>query len=405
MVACNSTSQIVQYRVKYKAESSGMPHNTVNETREEISLTGLVPYTLYSVEVAAMNEEGEFGPYSPSITVETFEDIPGPVAKLSASSTLSKIYLSWLAPVLPNGVIIAYEVSYRPADNSGHELSLNTTDVESNFTAGNDLEGGSDYIFSVRAYTRVGPGTTSSLRTSTLLQLGTAIDIVVTVGIVASFVTALFLIYIAVIMLYIYKRSRNRTKKQDKSYQSATASNLLSLPYTGTPDTNASRDITSALKVTQISEEDEDYEDISFDSYDAEAVEEISPIYETIFDSKMTNLVCPVPADEFGDYVTRCHSNQNNDFKAQFASLQQYDEEVPKTLRKSKLNRFSKITVYEDNRVILKPIRGHSDYEEDFINASYIDGYKKEQQYIATQGINYNSARHSLVFVCYRTTA
>ena len=51
-----------------------MPHNTVNETREEISLTGLVPYTRYSVEVAAMNEEGEFGPYSPSITVETLED-------------------------------------------------------------------------------------------------------------------------------------------------------------------------------------------------------------------------------------------------------------------------------------------------------------------------------------------
>ena len=75
----------------------------------------------------------------------------------------------------------------------------------------------------------------------------------------------------------------------------------------------------TALKVTQISEEDEDYEDISFDSYDAEAVKEISPIYETIFDSKMTNLVCPVPADEFGDYVARCHSNENNDFKAQFA--------------------------------------------------------------------------------------
>ena len=69
----------------------------------------------------------------------------------------------------------------------------------------------------------------------------------------------------------------------------------------------------------QISEEDEDYEDISFDSYDAEAVKEVSPIYETIFDSKMTNPVCPVPADEFGDYVARCHSNQTEDFKAQFA--------------------------------------------------------------------------------------
>ena len=67
-MACNSTSQIVKYRVKYKAEFSGMPHN---ETREEISLTGLVPYTRYSIEVAAMNEEGELGH---SITVETLED-------------------------------------------------------------------------------------------------------------------------------------------------------------------------------------------------------------------------------------------------------------------------------------------------------------------------------------------
>jgi hypothetical protein len=68
--------------------------------------------------------------------------------------------------------------------------------------------------------------------------------------------------------------------------------------------------------VTQISEEEEDNEDISFDSYDAEAVKEISPTHETIFDSKMTNPACP---DEFGDYVARCHSNQNKDFKAQFA--------------------------------------------------------------------------------------
>ena len=50
--------------------------------------------------------------------------------------------------------------------------------------------------------------------------------------------------------------------------------------------------------MTQISEEDEDYEDIMFCSYDAEAVKETSPIHETIFDSKMTNLVCPVSANE-----------------------------------------------------------------------------------------------------------
>ena len=72
--------------------------------------------------------------------------VPGPVGNLSASSTLSKIYLSWHAPILPNGVIIAYEVSYRPADNSGHEISLNTTDLESSFTEGNDA-GERDWLY------------------------------------------------------------------------------------------------------------------------------------------------------------------------------------------------------------------------------------------------------------------
>ena len=52
--------------------------------------------------------------------------------------------------------------------------------------------------------------------------------------------------------------------------------------------------VSTVSKVTQISEEDED----SFDSYDAEAVKEISPTHETIFDSEMTNLVCPVSAKE-----------------------------------------------------------------------------------------------------------
>ena len=80
--------------------------------------------------------------------------VPGPVGNLTASSTLSKIYLSWHAPILPNGVIIAYEVSYRPADNSGHEISLNTTDLESSFTEGNELERGTGYIFSVRELDR-----------------------------------------------------------------------------------------------------------------------------------------------------------------------------------------------------------------------------------------------------------
>ena len=64
---------------------------------------------------------------------------------------------------MPNGVIIAYEVSYRPTDSSQPVTRLNTTDLATSFTTQSDLEVGTEFIFSVRAYTRVGPGDTTSI--------------------------------------------------------------------------------------------------------------------------------------------------------------------------------------------------------------------------------------------------
>ena len=72
--------------------------------------------------------------------------------------SLSQINISWTLPLRPNGVIIAYEVSYRPTDSSGPQTRLNTTDLDTNFSTQSDLEEGIEFIFSVRAYTRVGPG-------------------------------------------------------------------------------------------------------------------------------------------------------------------------------------------------------------------------------------------------------
>ena len=69
---------------------------------------------------------------------------------------------------MESSIIIAYEVSYRPTDSSDPETRLNTTDLETSFTTQSDLEEGTEFIFSVRAYTRVGPGNTSSITVSTL---------------------------------------------------------------------------------------------------------------------------------------------------------------------------------------------------------------------------------------------
>ena len=94
--------------------------------------------------------------------------VPGVVSNLMAYKSLSQINISWTPPLRPNGAIIAYEVSYRPNDSSDPETRLNTTDLETSFTTQSDLEEGTEFIFSVRAYTRVGPGDTSSITVSTL---------------------------------------------------------------------------------------------------------------------------------------------------------------------------------------------------------------------------------------------
>ena len=64
-----------------------------------------------------------------------------------AYTSLSKINISWTPPLRPNGVIIAYEVSYRQTDSSDPETRLNTTDLETSFTTQSDLEEGTEFIF------------------------------------------------------------------------------------------------------------------------------------------------------------------------------------------------------------------------------------------------------------------
>ena len=70
---------IVDYRVQYTAESSGVVQSIDvtgewNVMKAQTSLTGLAPYTNYSIQVAAVNEQGDVGLYSDPIITQTQED-------------------------------------------------------------------------------------------------------------------------------------------------------------------------------------------------------------------------------------------------------------------------------------------------------------------------------------------
>ena len=55
--------------------------------------------------------------------------VPYPVGGVSANVSLTNVNIYWTPPLRSNGVIIAYEVSYGPADSSDPETRLNTTDL------------------------------------------------------------------------------------------------------------------------------------------------------------------------------------------------------------------------------------------------------------------------------------
>ena len=150
-------------------------------TTSEALLIGLNPFTNYTIKVAAVNESGDVGPYSYPITVETNEDgnfnmltlsrshslaVPGPVGGITGTPYVSEVNLTWEPPLMPNGVIVAYEVSYRRTASSQSETRDNTTALV--WASENNLEEDTEFIFSLRAYTRVGPGNYSSLTVITL---------------------------------------------------------------------------------------------------------------------------------------------------------------------------------------------------------------------------------------------
>ena len=67
----------VTFRVQYTA---GIVHHNMDKDREMMAtktkalLTGLMPYTNYTIKVIAVNDMGDVGPHSYPVTIQTPED-------------------------------------------------------------------------------------------------------------------------------------------------------------------------------------------------------------------------------------------------------------------------------------------------------------------------------------------
>uniref|UniRef100_A0A1X7UHR5 Protein-tyrosine-phosphatase n=1 Tax=Amphimedon queenslandica TaxID=400682 RepID=A0A1X7UHR5_AMPQE len=156
-VPCNGRNgPITGYYLTYTNITSSTSY-TVNITGGDnrmYNLTGLIPYTNYTVSIIPYNYNMN-GPARQEIQL-TAESIPGMISDLRhASITLAKINISWNPPTIPNGIITVYEIRYRESTSTGPYNITNTTNTYYSIAG---LIPNTSYTIGVRAYTSIGPG-------------------------------------------------------------------------------------------------------------------------------------------------------------------------------------------------------------------------------------------------------
>ncbi|XP_033992400.1 receptor-type tyrosine-protein phosphatase delta-like isoform X24 [Trematomus bernacchii] len=94
-----------------------------------------------------------------------------------------------------------------------------------------------------------------------------------------------------------------------------------------------------------------------------------------------------IPIMELADHQERLKANDNLKFSQEYESIdpgQQFTWEHSNLEVNKPKNRYANVIAYDHSRVLLAAIDGIPG--SDYINANYIDGYRKQNAYIATQG-------------------
>ncbi|XP_061761444.1 receptor-type tyrosine-protein phosphatase delta-like isoform X12 [Nerophis ophidion] len=95
----------------------------------------------------------------------------------------------------------------------------------------------------------------------------------------------------------------------------------------------------------------------------------------------------PLTISELAENIERLKANDNLKFSQEYESIdpaQQFTWENSNLEVNKPKNRYANVIAYDHSRVILSAIEGVPG--SDYINANYIDGYRRQNAYIATQG-------------------
>ncbi|XP_021100759.1 receptor-type tyrosine-protein phosphatase S isoform X17 [Heterocephalus glaber] len=95
----------------------------------------------------------------------------------------------------------------------------------------------------------------------------------------------------------------------------------------------------------------------------------------------------PIPIADMAEHTERLKANDSLKLSQEYESIdpgQQFTWEHSNLEVNKPKNRYANVIAYDHSRVILQPIEGIMG--SDYINANYVDGYRRQNAYIATQG-------------------
>ncbi|XP_055886068.1 tyrosine-protein phosphatase Lar-like isoform X5 [Biomphalaria glabrata] len=95
----------------------------------------------------------------------------------------------------------------------------------------------------------------------------------------------------------------------------------------------------------------------------------------------------PIPIERLAEHIDNLKASDNFKFSQEYESIepgQQFTWDNSNLEVNKPKNRYANVIAYDHSRVILQPMEGVPG--SDYINANYMDGYRKQNAYIATQG-------------------
>ena len=94
----------------------------------------------------------------------------------------------------------------------------------------------------------------------------------------------------------------------------------------------------------------------------------------------------PIPIERLSEHIEMLKAADNLKFSQEYESIepgQQFTWDNSNLEVNKPKNRYANVIAYDHSRVILQPIDGVPG--SDYVNANYMDGYRKQNAYIATQ--------------------